>query len=272
MVSYNIALLVDGKIRKSNSMKIKSDDEQRRSQRKAVHLAGLKMRSRVRKMLVDSVPYYQIKIALKLSTKSFNRYKEQVCKSWEENEIVDSSKARVRRIAQLENIAQKAAMAWEDSKKNSVETTTTLKLQVCPECKGKKEDKNGIECPLCDGVGEIKVEIVTQKVKGKVGDAAFLKEQRASVEMMAKLEGLSAPQKIEHLMKGSITHEHKTISDDNQYKDADPDKILKLIAVQEEIEDDKKSSKQKESDIIDVKILNIVENGDYDEDGNEIED
>ena len=222
-----------------------------------VTIRKLKVESQVRRMLVDCVSYSEIRSTLKLSIKSFNAYKERVCRRWAESEAVDAKTALRRRIAQLENNAHKANVAYEDSKEDGEEVITRIEEKKCTRCLGKKKNRNGVVCGLCGGTGEESIKHITHKRRGKVGNPAFLREHRQCIEMMAKLEGLVAAQKVEHSIHGQISHSHhKAISDENQFKDASPEQILKLKEAIADIEE--VPALGTNNDIINVEVLKVA--------------
>ncbi len=97
---------------------------------------------------------------------------------------------RAKAVKRLELSALKAMSSFERSRKDAEETQTVITPRRCPDCKGIGVDKSGLPCDTCGGTGKVKSEIVTRRIKGQAGDAAFLARFNDSVREIARLEGL----------------------------------------------------------------------------------
>ena len=211
----------------------------------------LKLEKRVREMYLDGVDPRDIRTALNLS---YGRYKtlfNRMIKRWEQQEELESGIALKKRIAQLDRLKTKADTGFDRSVCTEVVTETKVEMVECDRCEGSNKEEDGSECLKCKGTGKLREEITTQKA-GSAGNPAFLKEARACVESAAKLEGLGAPQKIEHTVRGQVNHEY-SVKDSNLYKDATPEQLAQILVIQDEIAEKKK--KEKEGDIIDVQVI-----------------
>ncbi len=198
-----------------------------------------------RKMWLDGIPPVDIRKELGLSVKKYNLIEGRVWKQVEAEEAVDTNEARQFKLAQLRSLLVKANSAFGESQREYVEVTTNVATRICTACKGKCVNKQGEDCELCRASGEISVTTETKKTKKSHGDPSFMKECRACLELMTKLEGLCVPQKVE--FSGQVQHQHQAISPDNKMHDVTSEKILQILAVKEESENP--------DDIIDVRVI-----------------
>jgi len=84
----------------------------------------------------------------------------------------------------LDHIIDEALQAWERSKKDAVEVTTETTVVIEPADEGEAEVERAMPG-----------QIVTRKVKGQVGDTAYIAEARAALADLRKLWGLNEPEK-----------------------------------------------------------------------------
>lgn len=138
---------------------------------------------------------------LGISQPTVSKYVAEIYDNWLHDNPRSARKARMLRVRQLEHVAVQAIDSYERSRKDQEEVTTVYQPVRCKGCKGTgwKDGKEETEkwCEYCDGSGTTLQEVVTRKIKGQAGDAAFLKTAKDAIAECAKIMGLYRKEKKE---------------------------------------------------------------------------
>lgn len=254
------------KIMKPEELMTKKEKKKRKSlaRRSKLRVHYLRREREVFRMLMANKDEDEIMETLNITKSAFRSHYSHILDKLRREDDGRAKRELDRRIAQYDYAGKLAHDSYLRSCQDEVQITTQTKLEKCGECKGKKVVGPRGEkspCLVCNGEGVVSVECTTKKVKGQVGDASLLKEYRENVKAAAALEGLALPKEVKHTVDGRIEHSIQAISDDNQFKDASPEMILKLKSVMAEMEEEKKQ-KMLEGDIVDVEVIEKNNNGD----------
>jgi hypothetical protein len=152
------------------------------------------MKSRVEKLILRGVTSREdLARAVGAGLNTIDNWKEEIFERWKRDDIQDRNVLRIRRVLQLEKIANVAIDEFERSRKDSEETVQTT--AVCSTCGGKKVEESKavpgrmVKCSKCRGTGMVLVSVVV-KVKGKEGDPSYLRVAKDCITECAELEGL----------------------------------------------------------------------------------
>lgn len=178
--------------------------------------------------------------------------KDYIISHWWKSERQEEVKLlRIQRITELEQIKRLALESYHRSRQDREEVTTRYDDKLCEDCNGTGRLPQ-CKCLNCDGTGRINEEIVSRKVSGSAGEAAWLEVARKCTVEIAKMEALYAqPEvKVQHVISGEAS---VTMTIEQRYKEADPELIIQAKAALARLEE---SAKQK---VIEGEVVKIEE-------------
>jgi len=151
--------------------------------------------------------------------------RDYIMANWWRSEAYEETKdARLLRVKELEQIKRFALESYYRSRQDKEEVTTRYDKKECEECHGTGKLPK-CRCLNCEGIGYVTEEIISRKVSGNPGDAAFLNTARGCLVDICRLEALfKEPEvKVQHVISGGITHSHSL---ENKYRDVDPNLVM----------------------------------------------
>lgn len=160
----------------------------KRSLQKEVELEG-RLRRIEQLMLRGVTNQQELAAAFGVPQSRISTHMKEIRRRWREADEEATADERVLRQRQFENLLQMALNSFERSKKDAEEVVTHE--EVCGACDGKKftsEFGEKKECKNCEGRGKVLREVT--RVKGQVGDVAFLKLAKELVAELARLKGI----------------------------------------------------------------------------------
>jgi len=103
----------------------------------------------------------------------------------------------------------------------------------CEECGGTGKLPK-CKCIACEGLGFVNEEVISRKVQGQPGDAAFLNVAKEVVKEMCRLEALykQPDVKVQHVVSGELEYAHRF----DGYEGVDPEKLLAAKRALDELE------------------------------------
>ena len=157
-------------------------------------MLALKREHRTEELLIEGYNYEQISAVIGVTPARICQYAKQIRERWRKENADKSRYLRDEAVKKHEFAGHRALDSYRVSKQKQEQVVTNHVLRRCEECKGTGM-RNGDEdckewCPECGGEGKVMEETVTRTVKGQAGDSSFLREYRANVEAISKLEGL----------------------------------------------------------------------------------
>ena len=159
---------------------------------------------------------------------------------WREEENKKTRDKRLQRLKELEQVKRLALESYHRSRQDREELTTRYDKTLCEECNGTGKLPK-CTCLNCEGIGYVTEEIITRKVSGTPGDAAFLNVAKSVVVEMCKLEALhKQPElKVQHVISGGVRH---SVDIEQRYKDVDPELVIQAKAALARLEEAAKVS------------------------------
>jgi len=153
---------------------------------------------------------------------------------WREDECTSTKDKRLLRIKELEQIKRYALESYIRSRLDKEEVTTRYDKKPCEECNGTGRLPQ-CKCLNCDGIGYVCEEVISRKVSGNPGEAAFLSVAKNCVIEICKMEALyKRPEvKVQHVISGNA--QFKKVS--GIFDEVDPNLIIEAKAAIARIED-----------------------------------
>lgn len=197
-------------------------------------IARMNTLARLEKHLLRGVTnQHDLAAAFGVSQGTISGWIAQIHKRWREESPVDTETKRIIRIRQLEGLAAMAVTEFERSRKDSEEVV--IQTKMCVDCDGEGKTEAGpgefVNCTVCGGKGEIRVETV--RVKGQPGNPAYLTVAKTCIESAAKLEGVY-PETVK--MTKQIIEESRTVGGEFQRRveqvvyEAPPELVIRAKA------------------------------------------